>query len=181
MTCKCRCEWCWACGKEIANVGWHYNPLRPMSCAQFNSKTEQMDHARLSTVAVLTRIYCWPASLITVLFVVLYIVIFLAFQVVLLAICCVCNCASCCSIFWLFAHRCEDKEESFFKNWFLVFAGLTSLIMGLPFLTFCLVWAVLALPLWLTLLPCGGDCSALFDMVSVPPITVMTTLEMFSG
>merc|ERR1712228_257023 len=39
MTCKCKCEWCWVCGKEITNVGWHYNPLRPLSCAQFIQKT----------------------------------------------------------------------------------------------------------------------------------------------
>lgn len=184
MTCRCKCEWCWACGKEITNVGWHYSPLRPMSCDQFSEKTGQNDHATLSTVDLLTRIYCWPASLITVLFVMLSIVVFLAFQVVLLAVCCVCNCASCCSccyLVWSCARRCQDEEERILKVWFLIFAILTSIIVGIPFLSFCLGWGILALPLWLMLLPCGGDCSTLFDMVSVPPITVMTTLEMFSG
>jgi hypothetical protein len=36
-------------------------------------------------------------------------------------------------------------------------------------------------PLWLTLLPWGATSNTFLEMVSTPPITVMTTLEMLGG
>merc|ERR1712032_1290429 len=118
------------------------------------------DHVRLSTVVLLSRVLGWPASLIVLLFVVLYAVVFVSLQIAVPPVCCTC------------------VVDRILKCWLAFSACLAGIIMGIPFLAFCSIWALVALPLWLMLVPCGTNSSTLFDMVSAPPVTLITALEM---
>eukprot|EP00408_Alexandrium_pacificum_P059637 CAMPEP_0171165568 /NCGR_PEP_ID=MMETSP0790-20130122/6252_1 /TAXON_ID=2925 /ORGANISM="Alexandrium catenella, Strain OF101" /LENGTH=315 /DNA_ID=CAMNT_0011630361 /DNA_START=213 /DNA_END=1158 /DNA_ORIENTATION=+ len=66
MTCRCKADWCWICGRELTNVGWHYNPANPSGCTQFQEELASRHDGR---ILVLCKILCLPVVAISVLFV----------------------------------------------------------------------------------------------------------------
>eukprot|EP00416_Gambierdiscus_australes_P027220 CAMPEP_0171067190 /NCGR_PEP_ID=MMETSP0766_2-20121228/7853_1 /TAXON_ID=439317 /ORGANISM="Gambierdiscus australes, Strain CAWD 149" /LENGTH=490 /DNA_ID=CAMNT_0011523409 /DNA_START=83 /DNA_END=1555 /DNA_ORIENTATION=+ len=176
MTCQCKCQWCWVCGKEITNVGWHYHPLKPLSCAQYNEKTVQRDHCRLVTLMTLAKILTWPGAVVAAVFLLVCPVVFLLIVLAeVVALCFTCCCCLVCCIFLR-----DFEVENVVKIVLSLALGFTALIVGLPFGAFCLSWCVLALPLWLLLLPFGAGTDHLAIIASAPVMTVLTSMECFT-
>lgn len=171
MTCQCKTEWCWVCGEVITNVGWHYNPLKPLSCEQFVEEATQ--RGRQKALMYLTKLLVWPSSVITLCFVICAVLVFMCSQPLQVVIQC---CNPCC---WFRFYRCSEakRTEACVNEWSVVSCTLTFILVGLPLCCFCISWAVAVLPLWLLLIPCGADCGHLKVMASVPFMTVMALLE----
>lgn len=175
MTCTCQAQWCWVCGKEITNVGWHYNPLRPMSCDQFHERTAQADHVRLTLLRSFSSLFTWPASIIACLFAGLFVMTFLVMLLVDLIIACLllpALIALCC-----LTRNPDPVFDVLGKAFFFGAAIPSAIVVGIPFVCFCIIWSILALPLWLTLVPCGADSDSLHLMVSSPLLTLLTLWE----
>mmetsp|Transcript_109478 Transcript_109478/g.290820 ORF Transcript_109478/g.290820 Transcript_109478/m.290820 type:complete len:522 (-) Transcript_109478:83-1648(-) len=176
MTCTCTCQWCWVCGQEITNVGWHYHPLKPFSCAQYNEKTAQSDHVRLMALMTFTKILTWPSAVVAALFLALCPFVFIAAvfaQVV--PICCAC----CCCLFYCICIRDFDLEDCV-KVILSIAMGVTFLAVGVPFLGFCLAWCFVALPLWFLLIPVGARSEHLMVLACAPLMTVLASMECFA-
>lgn len=187
MTCPCKCQWCWVCGKEITNVGWHYHPLRPFSCAQYNEKTVQGDHFRLTALMTCTKILTWPSAVASACFILVcpfaFAAAILAQLVPWCATCCCC-CFLCIYLKRLEANKFCCREWDVEDNVRVILSialGVTFLLVGVPFLIFCLLWCLLAFPLWLILLlPLGAGSEHLMILASAPIMTVLASVECFA-
>jgi len=177
MTCQCKCQWCWVCGQEITNVGWHYHPLRPFSCAQYNEKTAQRDRWRLTALMTCTKVLTWPSAIVAALFLLVCPFAFLtAVLVQVVPLSAVCGCC----FFYCICFRDADMEDVV-KIILSVALGFTFLTVGIPFLVFCLAWFFVALPLWLILLlPLGARSEHLLILACAPVMTVLASMECFA-
>lgn len=173
MTCQCKCEWCWVCGKEITNVGWHYHPLKPLSCAQYNERTAQRDHCRLTALMTITKILTYPGALCAALFMLVIPPVFLVMVVAQF----VPLCATCCCCFVCCICIRDFEVEDLVVLVLNIALAVTVLLVGIPFFVFCLAWCVVALPLWLVLLPLGAGVDHFLIIVSAPVMTVLTSME----
>mmetsp|Transcript_62181 Transcript_62181/g.173489 ORF Transcript_62181/g.173489 Transcript_62181/m.173489 type:complete len:444 (-) Transcript_62181:139-1470(-) len=175
MTCTCGVEWCWVCGKEIkSSVGWHYNPLKPMSCAQFNEKTAQADGLRLASMRAIMRVVSWPGACITLCFILAFIILVVAFQPVMLAaLTASCCCLGCC---------CGKVDAEFASTAYAaVSLGAPAGVLFLPFCLFWIVWCIFVTPFWLLMKPCGSHMDDLKTMGNVPFMTFFALGDMAFG
>lgn len=72
MTCgACHRNWCWICEEDIeGRPGWHYNPLNPRSCLQFDDSDDASPEGHRGWLMIGYRICALPAMLAaTVLFI----------------------------------------------------------------------------------------------------------------
>jgi len=149
MTCRCKADWCWVCGRELGNIGWHYNPANPNGCTQFQEEPVNRHDGRM---LVLCKILCMPVVAISLVFVVLFALVLLLLFMVPIAV------------------RCKEIG-------FRIWIGAASFIVGLPFGAFCLVWGLLGTLLWTVLLPCGASEVHLHFILGVPCMTVLALGE----
>lgn len=176
ISCQCTCQWCWVCGKEITNVGWHYHPLKPFSCAQYNEKTAQRDHFRLMALMTCTKIMTWPSALVAAVF--LFVCPFVFLAAVLVQVIPLCAICWCCLVYCI---CCKDADmEDHVKIILCIALGFTFLVVGIPFLVFCLAWCFVALPLWVLLLPLGARSEHLMILACAPVMTILASMECFA-
>jgi len=173
MTCQvCRCDWCWACGEQLATRGpsgedpiyWHYTDDNVDSgCRQFAEVGSQHDpdevrrRRRHRRPGHCVRSLCAPVAFISVTFLVL-----IFGFVVTLWLFCFCTISmtarmtrracgtGCCT--WQQEGTAEvtpGKAELRVMQATMCFALFTGLVIFLvPFSAIFLVWAVLVFPLW---------------------------------
>jgi len=173
MTCQCKCEWCWVCGQEITNVGWHYHPLKPFSCAQYNEQSAVRDRFRARALMTLTKIMTWPSAVAAAAFVLAAPFIF--FAAVLAQLVPICLTCGCCLIYCI---CCRDADVEDPVHFILSVAMIiTMLSVGIPFLGFWLAWCFIALPLWVLLVPFGATSEHLMILCCAPVMTVLASME----
>jgi len=149
MSCKCKVEWCWVCGKELDYVGWHYNPLNPNGCMQFQDEP-------ISRCGIRLMVFCKLISLPAVLIGLLLLVCFHVCLITLMVLPA------------LFCFR-----EIGFKVWF----GAAVLIMAVPSAVISLAWSLIGAFIWLLILPCGAGFQHLQFLVAVPLATALSICE----
>mmetsp|Transcript_78866 Transcript_78866/g.223159 ORF Transcript_78866/g.223159 Transcript_78866/m.223159 type:complete len:445 (-) Transcript_78866:114-1448(-) len=153
MTCKCKVNWCWVCGRELDNVGWHYNPANPNGCMQFQ---EELATRRDSKLMVLCKILCLPVVVLSLVFVVFFLLCLVMTFPVPVLMC---------------------FKEVGFKVWI----GIAATIVGGPFIIFSLVWGLIGLVIWLLLVPCGIGEVHLQFLLGVPFMTALAVGEGIIG
>lgn len=151
MTCKCKVDWCWTCGQQLDNVGWHYNPMNPKGCMQFQDDGV----ARRDRMMIFAKVLALPAVLCTLAFIIVFVALLMVTCFVPLCVCC---------------------KERGIKIWIAI-AGC---IVALPFCIFSLAWAVVGMLLWCMLLPCGADEVHFQFFLGVPFMTALAIGESFS-
>lgn len=152
MTCAaCHSHWCWACGGQLENVSWHYNPGNPKGCQQFLLEVRGRRNSRLLKVL---RCLVLPVVLLSYLLLAATIALFaLLFPVALVFI-----------GPWT---RCDLD---------LVSVAAIAIAL-LPFLVFEVAWCPVALLLNVLFLPCGSNWLTLFELALVPVASVAAIVE----
>lgn len=154
MVCHCTAEWCWICGKELDNAGWHYNPMNPNSCMQFQTSRDERDVAPY--LMVICRLVCAPIMLVTA---VLYVCFLLCLILSSPIVCIFCG------------------KEIGLKVWI----ATACIIVGIPCVALQIVWAVLACVIWLSLVPCGAREMQWQFLVGAPFLTFLSITEGLLG
>jgi len=149
MTCNCKAHWCWLCGRQLENVGWHYNPANPHGCMQFQNEVKSRHGAKLMVVC---KIFSFPAMLASIVFLILFALSLVA---------------------TLFLPFCFCCKEIGFKVWVITAAIIT----GTPFFVFSVLWCIVGGLFWLIIVPCGAGETHLQFLVGVPVMMTLALCE----
>jgi len=149
MTCKCKANWCWVCGRQLDNVGWHYNPANPNGCMQFQDQLTTWREGKLMVVCKLLSIPAMLASVALLIFFLLCLAVF------------------------SFIPMCFCFKELGFKVWMV----LAATIAGTPFALFSIVWGLIGIIFWVLLIPCGVGEVHLQFLLGVPIMTTLAICE----
>jgi len=117
---------------------------------------EELGSRRDARLMVLCKILSFPAVIVAVAFVIVFILL-------LICTCCV--------------PVCTCFKDLGFKVW----VGFSAVIVGLPFVIFSLVWALVGLIFWCLLLPCGVGEVHLQFLLGVPFMTALAVGEGIIG
>lgn len=133
MTCTCcRVHWCWQCGRQLGNIGWHYNPGNPAGCMQFVAAEVPLG---IDCMMVFFKLLALPCILISSIFGVLMVVAFVLGFFIGLP---------------LVPVLCKATQIPF------VLGSLVAAVLAMPFLWFDQLWTVLAVLIWLVFVPVGA-------------------------
>lgn len=181
MSCPCGCQWCWVCGRSIgsaAGIGWHYNPVNPMGCLQFQDTKIQGGQRRstsLRCMDFLSRVFAFPGAIVTMLIAVcaatVGMVSALVFGLVF---------GIPCELCFLRRRRTTEYRCGVQMKCAATFGWLGAIIpLWIPFGLFCIAWGVAAVPLYLIMWPCGGTRGHFFVIATSPLSTVAALSECF--
>lgn len=83
MTCgQCKCNWCWSCGWEIGNIGWHYSPANLFGCHQFQKESGR------DCVGVIFKLLGLPMAFLCILLSLISLVLMIVLSPLLVGCCC---------------------------------------------------------------------------------------------
>lgn len=176
MSCPCGGQWCWVCGKDIgaaAGVGWHYNPVNPLGCLQFQDHKMQSRSRRLRCLDALSRMFAFPGALVTTLLALLALstgflgaVLFALILGIPGEICAACCCKRCVK-----DYKCGKRFQcALLAGWL----GITA-PQCVPMFLFCIAWALIAVPLFLIIWPLGAHRDH-FVMIASSPLSTLAAL-----
>jgi hypothetical protein len=159
-------------------LGWHYNPVNPLGCPQFQDPVAQGDHQRLMLLPV-ARIFGVPGAIVAVIISIIGLVsaVLMACVFGLIFGALIEACVLCCIMRW--GELAPKSGKPCFLSvsvGFFAVGGSFLFVLAV----WNLAWLVISAPFFLLLMPCGARSEHFWIISGSPFAIIVAILECFN-